>query len=63
MMATTNRELIDAARKETRISAFLTPFGIREAAEMTIEEIRDVFGWTAGEFWSAVRCGRIRIAK
>ena len=55
--------LIGRARRETAVSAFLTPWGIRECGGLTLREIGDVFVDTAMEFWQAVRCGEIRIGK
>lgn len=56
-------ELIEKAKRETRINGFLTPFGIREAKRMTLREIFEVFGETALEFWTAVRGGGIRFER
>jgi hypothetical protein len=55
--------LIGRAKCETEVSAFLTPWGVRECAGMTLREIGDVFGDMAMEFWQAVRNGEIKVGK
>ena len=51
--------LVLQAKAETKHSAFLTPWGIRECKAMGIESIAATFGEVAAEFWEAVRSGRI----
>ena len=58
-MITNALELVIKAKAETKSSAFLTPWGIRECKAMTIESIAAAFGDIAAEFWEAVRSGRI----
>ena len=50
---------INRARAEVEMSAFLTPWGIRECKRMGLDSIGATFGEVAREFWAAVQAGRI----
>ena len=53
------RELIERAKKESKFSAFLTPWGLREIKKMNRTEIADVFGFVESEVAHAMRVGKI----
>ena len=54
-------DLIQQARTASALSAFLTPWGIRECRHASITSIADTFGDIAARFWAAVRAGQIRM--
>lgn len=55
--------VIERIRSETNKSAFLTPWGIRECAKLSISAIQETFGVFAADFWARVRIGEITIPK
>lgn len=63
MRSMTASALILKAKRETRLNGFLTPWGIREAKQMSLAEIKEVFGDVACKFWAAVRNGGIRFER
>lgn len=53
------KELIEQAKQATSYSAWATPWAMREAANMTPNEIKDVFGYAAANLHMALRSGKV----
>lgn len=51
--------LIEWARANVRNSALFTPWGQREAAKLTVDEIGEIFGFEEAQLVEAIRSGRI----
>jgi hypothetical protein len=53
------KEVIERAKDATKYSAWATPWAMREAANMTPEEIDEVFGYAAANLHIALRSGKV----
>lgn len=56
-------DIIEQAKHATKYSAWATLWAMREAANMTIEEIGETFGQAAANIHSALRSGKVVVRK
>ena len=59
----TASDIIEQAKQATAYSAWATPWGMKEAASMTVEEINETFGHAAANLHIAIRSGKVRVRK
>ena len=55
----TATDIIKQAKEAISYSAWATKWGMREAKNMTIEEIEQTFGIAAADLHSAIRSGKV----
>lgn len=59
----TASEIIEQAKKATSYSAWATKWAMREASNMTIDEIGETFGHAAAYLHDALRAGKVVVRK